>query len=195
MIIVYTYCRLLIFLLSLSYKAAVSNCSLLSVWFWMKCQPLCHVAAHFKWCLYSYSLSFCFLIQKNLISWLNRQRTAACLALLPFILMFIKLGVSSLSLHVLLNQEFLSSKHFEQLRNTGIINSATRSHLVGYFYTICIMLDVSMNNINTTRSLFHIVRQQGNLWHFFKTSCIISVLYSTKCHLFHNFIFFFSNNT
>jgi len=87
-------------------------------------------------------------------------------ALLPFILMFIKLGVSSLSLHVLLNQEFLSSKHFEQLRNTGIINSATRSHLVGYFYTICIMMDVSMN-INTTRSLFHIVRQQGNLWHFF----------------------------
>jgi len=28
------------------------------------------------------------------------------------------------------------SKHVEQLRNNGIINSTTRSHLVGYFYTI-----------------------------------------------------------
>ena len=27
------------------------------------------------------------------------------------------------------------SKHVERLRNTGIINSTTRSHLVGYFYT------------------------------------------------------------
>jgi hypothetical protein len=26
---------------------------------------------------------------------------------------------------------------FKRLRNTGIINSTTRSHLVGYFYTIC----------------------------------------------------------
>jgi len=37
------------------------------------------------------------------------------------------------------------SKHFEQLRNTGIINSTTRSHLVGYFYTIYIMMHGSMN--------------------------------------------------
>jgi hypothetical protein len=29
----------------------------------------------------------------------------------------------------------------------------------------------------------------------FKTCCIISVLFSTKCHLFHNFIVFFSSNT
>jgi len=29
-------------------------------------------------------------------------------------------------------------KHVEQLRNIGIINSTTRSHLVGYFYTICV---------------------------------------------------------
>jgi hypothetical protein len=28
------------------------------------------------------------------------------------------------------------SKHVKQLRNIGIINSTTRSHLVGYFYTI-----------------------------------------------------------
>jgi len=27
-------------------------------------------------------------------------------------------------------------KHVEQLRNTGIINSTTRSHLVGSFYEI-----------------------------------------------------------
>jgi hypothetical protein len=83
---------------------------------------------------------------------------------------FYKVG-SSLSLHVLLNQEFLSSKHVEQLRNIGIINSTTRSHLVGYFYTICIMVDRSMN-FNTTRSLFYIVRQQGNLWHFLRHSAL-----------------------
>jgi hypothetical protein len=29
------------------------------------------------------------------------------------------------------------SKHVEQLRNTGIINSTTRSHLVGYLYKAC----------------------------------------------------------
>ena len=28
------------------------------------------------------------------------------------------------------------SKHVEQLRNSGIINSTTRSHRVGYFYKI-----------------------------------------------------------
>ena len=28
----------------------------------------------------------------------------------------------------------------------------------------------------------------------FKTSCVISCLFSTKCCLFHNFIFFYSNN-
>jgi hypothetical protein len=37
------------------------------------------------------------------------------------------------------------SKHVEQSRNIGIINSTTRSHLVGYFYTICIMMHGSMN--------------------------------------------------
>jgi hypothetical protein len=31
------------------------------------------------------------------------------------------------------------SKHIEQLRNNGIINSTTWSHLVGYFYTIKII--------------------------------------------------------
>jgi len=37
------------------------------------------------------------------------------------------------------------SKHVEQLRNIEIINSTTRSHLVGYFYKIYIMMHGSMN--------------------------------------------------
>ena len=37
------------------------------------------------------------------------------------------------------------SKHVEQLRNIGIINSTTRSHLVGYFYKIYIMMHGSIN--------------------------------------------------
>jgi hypothetical protein len=35
------------------------------------------------------------------------------------------------------DDERCRSKHVEQLRNNGIINSSTRSHLVGYFYKIC----------------------------------------------------------
>jgi hypothetical protein len=37
------------------------------------------------------------------------------------------------------------SKHVEQLRNIGIINSTTRSDLVCYFYKICIMMHGSVN--------------------------------------------------
>ena len=37
------------------------------------------------------------------------------------------------------------SKHVEESRNIGIINSTTRSHLVVYFYTICIMIQGTMN--------------------------------------------------
>ena len=37
------------------------------------------------------------------------------------------------------------SKHVEQLRDTRIINSTTRSHLVVYFYKIYIMMHGSMN--------------------------------------------------
>ena len=37
------------------------------------------------------------------------------------------------------------SKHDEQLINIGIINSTTRSHLVGYFYKIYVMMHGSMN--------------------------------------------------
>ena len=36
-------------------------------------------------------------------------------------------------------------KHVEQLRNTGIINSTTRSHLVGSFYEVYITMHGSMN--------------------------------------------------
>jgi len=38
-------------------------------------------------------------------------------------------------------------KHVEQLRNIGIINSTTWSHLVGYFYTIYTMMHGCMNII------------------------------------------------
>ena len=37
------------------------------------------------------------------------------------------------------------SKRVKQLRNNGIINSTTRSHLVGHFCKICIMMHGSMN--------------------------------------------------
>jgi len=37
------------------------------------------------------------------------------------------------------------SKHVEQLRNTGIINSTTRLHLVGSFYEIYTTMHGSMN--------------------------------------------------
>jgi len=37
------------------------------------------------------------------------------------------------------------SKCVEQLRNNGIINCTTWSHLIGYFYMICIMMHDSMN--------------------------------------------------
>ena len=37
------------------------------------------------------------------------------------------------------------SKHVEQLRNIGIINSTTRSHLVGSFYEIYITMHGSLN--------------------------------------------------
>jgi len=57
----------------------------------------------------SSEFSFCFLMYRNLISWFRRNRTAAFMVLLhrllfPFILMLIHFGLSSLSLHVLLNQ-------------------------------------------------------------------------------------------
>jgi len=56
------------------------------------------------------------------------------------------------------------SKHVEQLRNIGIINSTTRSHLVGYFYTIWLETNPSgssdivkspssFTNLVTSRSL------------------------------------------
>ena len=37
------------------------------------------------------------------------------------------------------------SKHVEQLRNIGIINSTTRSHLVGYFCTIYVRIHYVQN--------------------------------------------------
>jgi hypothetical protein len=48
---------------------------------------------------------------------------------------------------------------------------------------------------NTLTNSFHIFRQQGNFAAFFELCWIVSVLYSTKCCLFHNFILFCSDNT
>ena len=51
------------------------------------------------------------------------------------------------------------SKHVEQLRNTGIIYSATRSHLVGYFYKIEIVrVKLFFTNISIVFSLYHVVQ-------------------------------------
>jgi len=36
------------------------------MWFWIKSQVLCHVAAQFRWFLYSCSLSFCFFDVREL---------------------------------------------------------------------------------------------------------------------------------
>ena len=52
-------------------------------------------------------------------------------------------------------------KHVEELRSSGIINSTTRSHLVGSFYEIFITMHGSMNIKNTaelTRSAPGITR-------------------------------------
>jgi len=46
-------------------------------------------------------------------------------------------------------------KHVEQLRNTGIINSTTRLHLVGSFYVIYITMHGSMN-INNVMDQQHV---------------------------------------
>jgi hypothetical protein len=40
------------------------------------------------------------------------------------------------------------SKHFEQLRNIGIINSTTWSHLFGYFYKILMELLIIFSEMN-----------------------------------------------
>ena len=71
-----------IFLLRLSHRASVSNCRLPSIWFWIKSQVLCHVSAHFRWYLYSCLFNLCFLMYRNLISWLSRYRSAVLMVLL-----------------------------------------------------------------------------------------------------------------
>ena len=76
------------------------------------------------------------------------------------------------------------SKHVEQLRNTGIINSTTRSHLVGYFYEIYIMMHGSVNNysgIKLNRQPVHLhtihanaIRQRGLICNaIYATTCIV----------------------
>jgi len=61
------------------------------------------------------------------------------------------------------------SKHVEQLINTGIINSSTRLHLVGYFCKIYTMMHGS-TNIKTDRCTISVIRywqctRQGSKYH------------------------------
>jgi hypothetical protein len=56
------------------------------------------------------------------------------------------------------------SKHVEQLRNAGIISSTTRSHLVGYFYTILILDPCIEFLVNITRRLLHALSKRGAWW-------------------------------
>ena len=52
---------------------------------------------------------------------------------------------AAITVFELLMMSDLSSENVEQLRNFVVINSTIRSHLVGYFYTICIMMHGSVN--------------------------------------------------
>jgi hypothetical protein len=52
------------------------------------------------------------------------------------------------------------SKHVAQLKKIGIINSTTRSHLVGYFYTIFITMHKSMIIKLISLHALHIVQQR-----------------------------------
>jgi len=56
------------------------------------------------------------------------------------------------------------SKHIEQLRNTGIINSITRLHLVGYFYTIKIIYCLSCNIDQWLRCPRSVLNGHLNIW-------------------------------
>ena len=56
------------------------------------------------------------------------------------------------------------SKHVEQLRNTGIINSTTRLHLVGSFYEFYITMHGSMNiKFKIRKYVFHRGRSVAHL--------------------------------
>jgi len=86
------------------------------------------------------------------------------------------------------------SKHVEQLRNTGIINSTTRSHLVGYFYTIYIMMHGSINikffpnlrqNFNSLshfRSFMH--KTTSQMVKYLEKACIMRVWFMTWMGMF-----------
>jgi hypothetical protein len=58
------------------------------------------------------------------------------------------------------------------------------THLQGIFTYLLIFLFISKA-----------LRKEQDIYYVFKTCSIISILFSTKCRLFHNFIIFCSNNT
>ena len=67
------------------------------------------------------------------------------------------------------------SKHVEQLRNTGIINSTTRSHLVCYFYKIYKI------------GLLHVLYQRLAYYTYFTKDWLITRTLPKLCLLF-NFL-------
>jgi len=50
------------------------------------------------------------------------------------------------------------------------------------------LLKTTQSHINTLRNSFYAFRKQENYVNF-RTCCIISVLFSTKCNLFHTFVY------
>jgi hypothetical protein len=86
------------------------------------------------------------------------------------------------------------SKHVEQLRNIGIINSTTRLHLVGYLYMIYIMMHESMiiKLPYVTFKISYILQQPiflftsvRSLYFFYLLLSLLSAIrFSNQCHTF-----------
>jgi len=75
--------------------------------------------------------------------------------------------------HLYISTSTNSSVHFIERPMFAYANSHWKTHLKIHF----------------------IYSDNKEIYRFFKTFWITPALFSTKCHLFHNFIFFCSNNT
>lgn len=105
--------------------------------------------------------------------------------------LFVTVGLETYILYIICTYVYdLSSYHISWL--------APMVHyvIVGWKFTFYPFKDLPSHMWihigNTPRNLFDVVRQQPCLL-LFKTVCMTSVILSTKCHLFYNFIFFSSN--
>jgi hypothetical protein len=117
-------------MLSLLQVLPIRRCNIVNIWSYRNKQQ----DATVQWNL----LFQCFLIARHLSSDT------------PLIIRSSKLYLQPLVLYtfVVLSSWWWAvcrSKHVEQLRNIEIINYITRSHFLGYFYTIYIMMHGSMN--------------------------------------------------